>query len=66
VIIANGNKLVHMINGNVTAEILDESPKALKSGVLALQIHVGPVMTVQFKEITLKKLAGSPEEKKKK
>ena len=66
VIIANGNKLVHMINGNVTAEILDESPKALKSGVLALQIHVGPVMTVQFKEITLKKLANSPEEKKKK
>jgi hypothetical protein len=53
-----------MINGNVTAEILDESPKALKSGVLALQIHVGPVMTVQFKEITLKKLAGSPVEKK--
>ena len=66
VIIANGNKLVHMINGNVTAEILDESPKALKSGVLALQIHAGPVMTVQFKEITLKKLANSPEEKKKK
>ena len=63
-IIANGNKLVHMINGNVTAEILDESPKALKSGVLALQIHVGPVMTVQFKEMTLKKLAGSPVEKK--
>jgi len=64
VIIANGNKLVHMINGNVTAEILDESPKALKSGVLALQIHAGYVMTVQFKELTLKKLGGSPVEKK--
>jgi len=64
VIIANGNKLVHMINGNVTAEIIDESPKGSQSGVLALQIHAGFIMTVQFKELTLKKLASSPVEKK--
>ncbi|MEY4392793.1 MAG: hypothetical protein RL595_42, partial [Planctomycetota bacterium] len=56
----------HMINGNITADVVDESPKAVKSGVLALQIHVGPVMTVQFKDLNLKKLsAGSDSEKKK-
>lgn len=56
VILARGNKLTHSINGNITAEIIDESPKALKKGILALQIHVGPPMTVQFKEIMLKEL----------
>ncbi len=56
VIIAKGNKLTHIINGNVTAEITDESPKALKSGVLGLQIHVGPPMTVQFKNVRIKDL----------
>lgn len=56
VILARGNKLTHSINGNTTAEIIDESPKALKKGILALQIHVGPPMTVQFKEIMLKEL----------
>lgn len=54
VIVAKGAHLVHSINGNVTADILDESPKALKSGILALQIHVGPPMTVQFKDIRIK------------
>lgn len=56
VIVAKGNKLTHSINGNTTAEIVDESPKALKKGILALQIHVGPPMTVQFKDIMLKEL----------
>lgn len=65
-IIAKGNHLTHMINGNVTADILDESPKAVKSGILALQIHVGPVMTVQFKDLQLKKLGDGSENEKKK
>ena len=56
VIVANGSKLTHSINGNVTAAIDDESPKALKSGILALQIHVGPPMVVQFKDIKIKNL----------
>ncbi len=56
VIVAKGNKLTHSINGNITAEVTDESPKALTKGILALQIHVGPPMTVQFKDIMLKEL----------
>ena len=58
VITADGNHLTHKINGNTTAEVIDESPKALKSGVLALQLHAGPPMTVQFKDIKIKKLKG--------
>ena len=57
VLIANGNHLQHFINGMPTADVTDEQPaKAAKSGVLALQIHAGPPMQVQFKNLRLKKL----------
>ena len=60
VLIAAGNHLQHFINGMATADVTDEQPaKAAKSGVLALQIHAGPPMTVQFKNIRIKKLAPS-------
>src|SRR5687767_6837994 len=58
-IIARGNHLIHKINGNTTAECIDQSDKALKSGVLALQLHAGPPMQVQFRNIRMKKLEGS-------
>ena len=57
VIIAKGNHLQHFINGMQTVDVTDEhEAKAAKSGVLALQIHTGPPMTVQFKNIRLKQL----------
>jgi len=60
VIIAQGNHLQHFINGVPTVEVVDEQPaKAAKSGVLALQIHVGPPMTVQFKNIRIKALSAA-------
>ena len=38
-------------------DVTDEGgAKAAKEGVLALQIHVGPPMTVQFKNLRLKEL----------
>ncbi len=55
-ITAQGNHLIHKINGHVTSEVIDnESAKAAKSGILALQLHAGPSMTVQFKDILLKR-----------
>jgi hypothetical protein len=57
VIIAKGNHLQHFINGQQTVDVVDEQPsKAAKDGILALQIHVGPPMIVQFKNIRIKKL----------
>ncbi len=57
VIIADGNHLQHFINGNQTIDVLDEQPgKAAKSGILALQLHAGPPMQVQFKDIRIKEL----------
>ncbi len=55
VIIAKGNHLQHFINGKQTVDVTDdcESKRAMK-GVMALQLHQGPPMTVQFKNMRLK------------
>ncbi|QOV88971.1 3-keto-disaccharide hydrolase [Humisphaera borealis] len=55
-IIAKGPHMIHMINGNVTSEVIDEDKAAIAKGILALQVHAGPPMTVQFKDIKIKKL----------
>jgi hypothetical protein len=57
VIIARGNHLQHFINGRLTVDVTDEcESKAAQSGVLALQMHVGEPMTVEFKDIRIKPL----------
>ena len=57
VVIAKGNHLTHKINGHKTVEVTDkQADKAKAAGVLALQLHAGPPMLVQFKDIELKKL----------
>ncbi len=56
-IIAKGNHLQHFLNGKLTADVTDEDPAhAAKSGVIALQLHQGPPMTIQFKNVQLKTL----------
>lgn len=55
-IIARGNRLQHFINGKATVDVTDETAIGAKSGVLALQLHAGPPMTVQFKDIVLTQL----------
>jgi len=56
-ITAQGNHLVQKINGHTTIDVTDnESSKAAESGILALQLHAGPPMLVQFKDVRLKKL----------
>lgn len=55
-IIARGNHLQQFINGQQTVDVIDkQESKAAKSGILALQLHAGEPMTVQFKNIRLKK-----------
>ena len=54
-IIARGNHLIHKINGHVMSEVIDNSDQGARSGILALQLHAGPPMKVQFKDIMLKR-----------
>jgi len=56
-IIARGNHLIHILNGFQTIEMLDNDPNGrAMQGILALQIHAGLPMTVEFKDIRIKTL----------
>ena len=62
---ARGNHFVHKINGVTTVDVVDEdTDKRVASGLLALQLHAGPPMTVSFKDIELKRLKLSQNRKK--
>lgn len=53
-IVAKGNHVQHYINGVLMSEATDlQHDKAAASGILALQLHQGPPMVVQFKDIQL-------------
>lgn len=53
-IVAKGNHVQHFINGQQTVDVTDEdTANAPKEGLLALQIHQGPPMKVQFKNFKL-------------
>ena len=53
-IVAKGGHLEHFINGKQTVDVTDQTAIGAKTGVLALQLHAGAPMTVQFKDIVLK------------
>jgi len=56
-IVAKGFHFTHWINGVKTTELLDnDEDQRRDSGLLALQLHAGPPMKVQFKDITIKYL----------
>ena len=55
VIIARGNQIVHYLNGRLILDFTDNDPaRALKEGILALQLHAGQPMFAEFKNIRLK------------
>jgi hypothetical protein len=55
VIIARGNHLQHFINAVQTIDATDNDPKGgAKSGKIALQIHAGKPMVVDFKNLRIK------------
>ena len=56
-VLLRGNHHQHWIDGHPTVDLidLDEKGRALE-GVLAVQVHVGPEMTVQYKDMRIKHL----------
>jgi hypothetical protein len=63
-VIAQGNKLTHKINGVRMSEVIDEDDVvttpgekgARTKGIVALQLHKGPAMKVEFRNIRLKRM----------
>jgi hypothetical protein len=57
-IVAKGFHFQHFINDVATADCTDEDDARREKGVLALQLHAGPPMKVQFRNIKIKTLKG--------
>jgi len=56
-IIARGIVITQVINGRVMSMCIDEDTKGrAMEGLLGLQLHVGPPMKIEFRNILLKKL----------
>lgn len=55
-IVAQGNHIQQFVNGKLMVEVIDERPEARAKGILALQVHRGPAMKVEFRNIRLKTL----------
>lgn len=53
VIIAEGNRVRHYLNGRLILDFTDQHPKALADGVLALQLHGGAPMWAEYRHIRL-------------
>lgn len=54
-IVARGNRLQHYINDILMSDVTDDDTVNRKmSGLLGVQVHVGPPMTVEYRNILLK------------
>ena len=56
-VLVEGNHHRHWIDGHPTVDVTDLDPKGRKlDGVLAVQVHVGPPMKIQYRDFFLKRL----------
>lgn len=56
-IVVQGDTIVQKINGQRMCEVTDKDSVARKDGIIALQVHAGPPMKVQFRNIRIKESA---------
>lgn len=55
-IIARGNTLVHIYNGRVFSVFIDDDAKGFSAeGLLGLQLHQGPPMKIEYRNLRMKK-----------
>ncbi|GHB57285.1 hypothetical protein GCM10007390_08380 [Persicitalea jodogahamensis] len=56
-IIAKGNRLQHYINGTLMSDVTDnDATSSMKKGLLGVQVHVGPPMKVQYRDLRIKEM----------
>jgi hypothetical protein len=56
---ARGDRIRHFMNGTETLDFTDAPDLALREGVLALQLHAGAPMWVEFKDISVRDLGAA-------
>jgi hypothetical protein len=60
-IVAQGDRLRHFMNGTLTLDFTDDPDLAMREGIVALQLHAGAPMWVEFKDIAVRDLPAGGE-----
>lgn len=56
-LIVRGNLLIHILNGHIMSEVIDDDVANRKfEGLIGVQVHVGPPMKIEYRSILLKPL----------
>jgi hypothetical protein len=56
-LIVRGNTMIHILNGQIMSVVVDEDKKhRIPKGEIGMQVHVGPPMKVEFRNIRIKML----------
>jgi Domain of Unknown Function (DUF1080) len=56
-IVARGNRLLHYVNGILMSDVTEnDTVNGMAKGLLGVQVHVGPPMKVQYRNMRLKTL----------
>jgi 3-keto-disaccharide hydrolase len=56
-LIIRGNVLIHILNGHIMSEVIDDDTVNRKfDGLIGVQVHVGPPMKIEYRSILLKPL----------
>jgi Domain of Unknown Function (DUF1080) len=56
-LIVRGNLLIHILNGHIMSEVIDDDTANRKfEGLIGVQVHVGPPMKIEYRTILLKPL----------
>jgi hypothetical protein len=56
-LIARGNTIIQMLNGRITSMLIDDDTAGRKlDGLIGIQVHKGPPMKIEARNIRLKKL----------
>ena len=55
-IVASGSKITITVNGVLTSQFNDAADKLNEQGLLGLQLHAGPPMKIEFKDIRMRRL----------
>jgi hypothetical protein len=56
-LIIRGNLLIHILNGHIMSEVIDDDAANRKfEGLIGVQVHVGPPMKIEYRTLLLKTL----------
>ena len=56
-LIIRGNEMIHSVNKQIMSMVIDDDVENRKfGGLIGVQVHAGPPMTIEYKEFRIKKL----------